>query len=408
MSAAFRSGRVAVVRANRWLLGGGVLLALVAIVSAFFPQMRASGALPAGATALACLIAARERRWPHLRRTSIEADAAGVREQGKLLIARERITHGFALTLGDGCLVRLVRGGARRPLDIVVWDEAEGRDLLRALDLDASQTRAEVKGLSGLRYLPRLATMVVTVLLFMVLQRLVGSLVVSPWASALSWLGLFALLVGPAWVGSNVSVGVDGVHVGWLWWSRYFPFSRVGAIKEYKEHQTYGFELELDNGEKQPILISRGTDVETSKLALDRAQQAFQAYREGARSADVTTALARRERPLVEWLEGLRALGAGANADMRTAVVSHDRLWQIVSDPSAAQAVRASAAVALASRGSDEDRQRVRSAAKQVAAPKLRLVLEKTAAEETTDAELCEALAELEAEHAEDARTKRR
>jgi hypothetical protein len=393
MSSPFRSRRAAVVRANRWLLGGSTLMALLALLALLLKGPAALLAVLAGLFAFGGLAAARERRFPELQATLIEADEDGVRDRGKLLVRRDQLTQGFAFALGDGCLVRLMRKGRRRPVDIVTWDESEGRALLRALGLDASQTSAELRGLSFTGYVPRIAPPFLVVIPALLLAGL------SPYAPA--FLALMALLIAvPASIGTQISIGVDGVQVRWLWWSRFYPFARVKSIRGYQNDQRHGFEIELKNGEKQPVLVSKGNEEEVAKLALDRVQQAFQAYTEGGQAADVSAALARRDRSPHEWLEWLRALGAGANADMRTAIVSHERLWQIVDDPSAAAGDRASAAVALASRGDDEARRRVAAAAKRIVAPKLRIALEKTAAPDATDAQLGELLAELDAERA--------
>ncbi len=391
MPTAFRSRRAAVVRANRWLVGGSTLLAMFALLALFLKGPAILLALAAGLFAFGGLAAARERRFPELKATLIEADQEGVRDNGKLLVRREQITQGFAFALGDGCLVRLLRKGHRRPLDIVTWDASEGRALLRALGLDASQTSAELRGLSFTGYVPRIAPLFLIVIPSLLLAGL------GPYFPAV--VVLMALLIAvPANIGTHISIGVDGVQVRWLWWTRFYPFARVKSIRGHQNDQRHGFEIELKNGEKRPVLVSKGNDEEVAKLALDRVQQAFQAYTDGGQAADVSAALARRDRSPHEWLARLRALGAGANADMRTAVVSHERLWQIVDDPSAPATDRASAAVALAAHGNDEDRRRVGVAARRVVAPKLRIALEKTAAPEATDVELAEMLAELDAE----------
>jgi hypothetical protein len=409
MSATFRSDRAAVVKANRWLLAFALIFTGAAGV------LGASGvsalpllAVPAGALALAALLAMRERRWPRLVRTRIEADATGVRDQGKVLVRRQDIVHGFALPMADGCLVRLVLRGMRRPLDIAVWDADEGRDLLRALDLDASQTTAEIEGLSATFYLPTLARYGIALGWLVAVQQIFSMFIqAGSMPFALGILLLTALFAYSRWSASKVMVGIDGVHVRWLWWSRYVPFSRVQSVRPYSVGAVHGAELLLDDGSKQPILISRGTETEVANLAAARVHQAFEAYLARRGSADMSEALARRARSPSEWLTALRALGAGANAGMRTATVSHERLWEIVGDPSAPAARRAGAAVALASRGSEEDRSRVRIAAKGIAEPKLRFAVEKSADEAASDAELCEALGELEAGQEKNAGTPR-
>ena len=80
---------------------------------------------------------------------------------------------------------------------------------------------------------------------------------------------LMALLIAvPANIGTHISIGVDGVQVRWLWWTRFYPFARVKSIRGHQNDQRHGFEIELKNGEKRPVLVSKGNDEEVAKLAL--------------------------------------------------------------------------------------------------------------------------------------------
>jgi hypothetical protein len=106
--------------------------------------------------------------------------------------------------------------------------------------------------------------------------------------------------------------------------------------------------------------------------------------------------LDRRERPVGDWITTLRSIGTGANAAHRIAPVAPERLWRIVEDPSARAVARAAAAVALGARIDDEGRARLKAAADATAAPKLRIALF-AAADSAEEAELEEALRDLEA-----------
>jgi hypothetical protein len=93
----------------------------------------------------------------------------------------------------------------------------------------------------------------------------------------------------------------------------------------------------------------------------------------------------------VEWAAALRALGAAAE----TAGGPRERLLRVVEDPAADAVDRVAAAVALGGDRDEENRARLHAAVNTVAAPKLRLALERAVASES-EAEREAMLAELE------------
>ena len=128
----------------------------------------------------------------------------------------------------------------------------------------------------------------------------------------------------------------------------------------------------------------------------ERIQEAMETYRRGDAEGDA--ALVRRNgRDLGAWINALRSLGAGSNADLRTAPLPRERLFRIVESPTAAAGERAAAAVALGTELDEEGRARLRSAAEATAAPKLRIAIEQAAASADEEA-LREALSALESE----------
>jgi hypothetical protein len=106
--------------------------------------------------------------------------------------------------------------------------------------------------------------------------------------------------------------------------------------------------------------------------------------------------LTRRGRTAAEWHAALRGLVARAEGGMRAAPVLPEQLWACVNDPSAEPAMRAGAAAVLATEAAPETRERLRVAARLVAQPRLRVVLE--AAADGRDDALTAALARVEDE----------
>ena len=101
-------------------------------------------------------------------------------------------------------------------------------------------------------------------------------------------------------------------------------------------------------------------------------------------------ALPRGERSVDAWLKELRGAHGGGYRDL---AMSDEQLFDILEDAAAGDAVRAAAAVCLAARKDDEVTQKLRVAADDVAAPKLRVALDATL-EEDDDA-LTRALEEI-------------
>ncbi len=392
VAAPYRSNKAAVVGPNRALVGASIASAIAAVaVTALWGIAAGPLIVLLGAAGIGAAASARERRWPHFDRGLVEADASGVRLRGRTLAKREDITQGFAMPIGDGCVVRLHRRFPRRPIDLAVWDEEEGRKLLVALGLDASQTTAELSGGSAIARLPPSSRFMLGAALAAVIIG-VGALASLPgwW-----WLLLIPLARFTTARPSTIRIGVDGVHFRWLWLSTFTPFSTVRSIALRQEEKQAFADLRLTDGRKVALPLGKGGDAE--HIAYRRIEQAFEAYQARQGSAG-TEALARGGRTPLEWLTSLRGLAAGANAGMRTAHIASERLWTIVEDPSAPPAARAGAAAALASSATDDERKRIRIAAGSIAEPRLRVAVEKAADESVAEAELAEALAEVEQE----------
>lgn len=354
---------------------------------------------------------------PRSRRTrvAVSASAEGVRLRGEgslPSLPRAQIKEGFILPAiaGSSHRVHLVRRGLAPPVELEVRDEAEGRAVLRALGLDASQTVATFRTASRVVAHPNwIAPLIISI---MALSMASGALVPAL-KSTLPFAGLFPFIFLAFFVTllfpTRIDVGADGILMKWLWQRRFIPYSDLEAVRSYQRKlgrsRVSGVALWLRGGEEVVIPVSqRGWGEERSAIVEERIREAMAAYREGGAEADAML-LRRADRPVREWITTLRAIGAGANADLRVAPVAPERLFRIVEDPSAKPSARAAAAVALSAAGSEDVRARLKAAAEATAAPRLRIALD-AAARDGGEAAIEEALAELDAAEAEPVKAK--
>lgn len=416
VTVAFRSDDAALVRRNRWWLALGASPYVIGISLIFTALVTGvwQVAIPAFHMSLFGTLglfwAYGANKSPVKLGGGISVDDAGVYHAGKLLAERDELEAGFITPKATGVTVRLQRRGRRPSLTIAVRDVEEGRALLCALGLDATQTAAELRAASDVfawslpkqlvvLTAPILAAAFVLPGLAVVLGagKVLGVMTPLMTITALTW--IFGLIFAP----TRVRVGVDGVATRWLGRERFVPFSRVRGVQTYEERvggKTYfGVALDLDGGERVKIPAGQKgfTSMNTAELE-ERIREALALHREGAGPVDERL-LARGRRAVPEWIASLRALGAGANADLRTPPVPPEKLLRIAEDAAAAPLVRVSAAVAAAAAAPDAKR-RVRLAARTTASPKLRVALERVSADDATDETIAEALADLDAAEA--------
>jgi hypothetical protein len=395
-----------------WMIGlGCVVAALVTGVPAFL-----AGLFHLGIFGLVGLGLAYKRN-PHPRFVSgaVKVDAEGLHFGGLRVAGSQQIKQGFVVPGAGRCVVRIVRKGLRSSVNIVVKDVAEGRELLRALGLDASQTVAEVRGMSRIFSLSTAKQM----LLFVspaasaIGGALLGGLTFGPKGVIIAPLLMVAALVTMMtliFARTKIQIGADGILTRWLGKERFISFSEIADVSPCEIAQlskTYvGVELTLHGGERVRLLVGQKQwDGEEASILYERIREAGQTYRAGGADADASV-LARNGRPSADWIAVLRSIGAGANAGMRTPPIPTERLWRIVEDVGASALARAGAAVALAPQVSGAERKRIRVAAKATASPKLHVALERASDVETSDEELAQALAELEEDAAADAQAR--
>ncbi|MFT3768694.1 MAG: hypothetical protein QM820_24880 [Minicystis sp.] len=395
------------VRRNRWILGLamlpslGVIAAIVAgltVKAAFF----AFTLHPAILAMVALLYAWRRNPWPTVERVPVRADGDGVRV-GDTYLPRAEIRDGFVLP-GPTPMVKLRRRRAL-PVDLRVGSTAEGRDLLRALGLDVSQTVATFRTMSRAvakrRYIAT-AVGVFTAVYVGFISGIVNARhghaplygAAMGILFALGLIGLVVVMLMP----TKLSVGADGVVLRWFGRDRFIGYGEVAHVLRYDKgwgrSRYIGVTLLLRSGEEVHLPIGQATwQDEIVSIIEERLNEAMEAFHGGAAAADAAL-LRRGERGVSDWVTALRAIGSGANADMRTAPLPRERLFRIVESPTAPAADRAAAAVALGGDLDLESRLRLKRAAEAIAAPRLRVVLE-TASTGADQAELEAALTEL-------------
>lgn len=329
---------------------------------------------------------------PALESVKIDAsDAQGLHCNGQLLLARQEMVAGFAFAHPDGTAVQLERR-FRRPIELLLSREEDARALLRSLRLDASQAAVSVPLRSPAagdwrRALGLLFPVGITLGTWSV-SELGGSTTATLAFAAACVVGLLAWLVMMS-VKARATVGADGVLVGFFFRKRFYAYSDIVRIDSF-DQGLKSLGLVLKNGTTVRLTMPRewssAQELTAAQRLLNRIEEAMWARHPEPVEADLEQ-LARKERPMREWLAHLRGVGAGAHADHRRAPVPVDRLWRIVEDATLDAAARAAAAIALGSSKGDETRARLRAVARATAAPRLRIALEVAAnvAEEEGD-----------------------
>jgi hypothetical protein len=397
------------IRHNRILLGlaaspfaGALALALAGslgspILWAFIPHSIALGFL---ATAYAW---SRNFR-PVVQACVVRADSDGV-SLGERRVPRAQIRAGFVMPGTGAPRVHLRRRG-RFPIELQTGSVDEARAMLRAMGLDASQTVAEFRTLSRAlakrRYLVGLGLLIGA--FFSGFGSALGTIASHSAMGASAFLvPILPFVVIMVWP-SRLRIGADGFELRWLWTRRFVRYDEVLGFSRFEKglgnSRTVGIAITLRSGEEVLVPIQRSNWNNNAECVLieERLREAKEGFRAGDVAADAAM-LQRGQRDVRDWVAALRAIGTGANATLRTAPVPHDRLLRIVEDPSQDAAARAAAAVALGADLDEPGRARLRVAAEAIAAPKLRVAIEK-AAERADDAEIEAALSEIDAERA--------
>lgn len=342
------------------------------------------------------------RRNPWARRVPVRVgvDAEGLTvtddKTGKVeRIAKSEITRGVKVPSATGLKVRLSRK-KKRDRELAVAREADADAVLEGLGLDAAHTKASFRGMS--RIYAKTWRLIATVFAAMGFSMLAGGLsaAIAPGAAPLmaitAMMGMFVLMFWP----TRVEVGGDGVLVRWMGRERFIRHAdiadvevRIQGVGRSKRNVVM---LTLRSDEVFQIPTGAPSwDGDNANTLAARIREARRVAEEGG--AAPSALLMRGDRPHRTWIDALRAREVN---DLRTPAVPKDQLWRVIEDAAADPIDRAAAVVALGPKLAADERSRLAGAAKVVAAPKLRVVLED--GPDAEEGELAKMLEEVEVE----------
>jgi hypothetical protein len=393
-------GKLVVREHNRWLLGLALSPLLVALFAFAGPGGYGLAVPLTFASIVLAALVLRKNPAPILREAPVRIERGEARI-GPLSLSRASIRDAQVVPLKGGQHTVRIWRTRKLPIDLVVRDKAEGREVLRALGFDASQTVTRFRGASRILAVRSMSRSLLFALFFgtfMVLQLILRE---QPELYVLGSKALgvvFAAALIAIMIPSRIAVGADGLLVSWLGLKWFHPLAKIRRVERYDsglggKDRTVGVAMTMEGGHvvRLPMGSAQWNDERTAAL-LERIAEARETHARGEVDA-AAILLGRRERGVRDWIQELRAIGAGANADLRTAPVSPEHLWRIVESHGAEPAERAAAAVALGPSLDDEGKQRLRVAVDTVADERLRIAIDATVKQD--DAALEEALSEV-------------
>ena len=300
---------------------------------------------------------------PRKRNASVRADAAGLHADGALLVPRQRIAQ--AHFTESSRKLRLVNRFGFSILDLNVGREG-AQALLVGLELDAAHAAAtfSLEPTSALRW-GKVSAVAGLASLFLLASYL-GAPVYGP----LLPIAVLVYLIKDLPVGrGQARIAPDGVALTGLRQKRFVSFDRVRAVR------LVGTKAVLELVAGPDVLLEPAED--TADAVVTRIEEALLAWRAGGDSRNTEALLARSGRSVTAWATALRCLTEDA-VGYRSAAVSDDALWTILEDPKASAVARGAAAFTLRSRA-DTDPQRLARVKNGIAAPRLRVAVEKIA-----------------------------
>jgi hypothetical protein len=324
------------------------------------------------------------------------------------LCALSDVRDGALLLAPDDAPVVRIRT-RRGSLELRVANAAEGRRLLRAAGADFTLGAAKIHLSSrissdpgGFALIGMLALLVAA--LFPAIGYAWGQHFAAFVILASAAVAAITVVMTTLMASTTVSLGADGLRIRWLFRTRTIRYVDIEAVRAFDETpgglrgaRQRGLSLQLRSGEALRLPDTADEPADLGSI-VDRIRGAIARSGRGDAVADEAL-LGSRGRTPSEWLRAVRALGAGANVDHRTAPLRTETLWRIVEDAAAEPEARAGAALALRAGLDETGRSRLRVAAMTAAAPGLRFALE-SAAGEGDDAEIEGALGALRREAA--------
>lgn len=309
---------------------------------------------------------ARYRRGPKRR---VGADGRGLSVDGELVVPRHALLRARVRDEPDGTHSVIVEGRGLTPTYAVRVESARIAQALADTLEQAPQGVAVFDALPPWAHRIRWLAIVLTTspwILFNILRYL-------PAFTIAIVVGLYGLIGLPMVLPQKVAIGEDGVLLRWAGRRRFVPFGMLRAARA----TPLGLELELIDDRSIEIRLGHRPDVDASRreAMLERIEEGMALHRALA-PADDEALLARGERPLDQWIQEMRLLGAGDAFGYRTSAIPRERLWAVLENPSADPSARQGAALALRERLDDEERDRLGAVAQKVASPRLRVAID--------------------------------
>ena len=322
---------------------------------------------------------------------SVILETAGVVADGET-IERARVLDAALIPHGADVglpMLRVKLKDSQETRRVVVATVDEGRKVLAHLGFDLAHAPVRFTVASPiLRF--RVQAVVGIAVAFAVVMFFGAFFHISGAAMVLPIFFLVTLGVILAGKAETVRIGLDGISTEWMGRRRFVPIASVrdvhSGVAPPKANESdlaeqlgtrFGVTVKLYEGDDVEIEVA---DAEQAEIIAERVQEAMDVAK--ASSHPVAPALLRPPgASATEWIQRLRAAGAGANATLRIAPVDQDELWTVLDSASARPADRAAAAVALAITG-DEAKKRVRIAAETILDESLRTALEAAADED--------------------------
>jgi hypothetical protein len=318
-------------------------------------------------------------------RGPVRIDERGV-DLGGRLVPREAIGSAYFVP-GNGArapFVRLVGPRLGELARVEVDGPETGARALAALGLPADGGEAAFRAFE-----PHLGSWFVGFAVIFALLA-VGALFTLDNLWSACWLAFLAFgAARKARVPALLRVASDGVALDGRDGTTFVPIAQLEGV----EGSSRGLVLRTTSGERAVPLTSGlqlGRDGFVQRdAAVHRLREAI-ARRRDAPEPPLTAQIARRGRPVTEWVRDL----PDAREGFRDGAVPDDALLEVLESPTTDETGRAAAALLLSRRGAPEARRRIGVAAGACASPRLRVVLEKAA--EGEEAAVVEAMAVLE------------
>jgi hypothetical protein len=364
----------------------GFWLTLIALVALLGPAAYLS---PYLGLAIAGFIARTVARREETVSGELSVKTRQVRWNGERLLDREQLATALLMPRRRRRPVVALAPRRGAPIRFEVDGVEDGRELIRALGLDPDHHVATFS-LPTMNLRSRSVAFALSAALGfagLIGMALMRSLL--PGAATLAAAAAYSLFV--LLTRTRVHIGADGISIESLGARRFIEHSAIESVTPRRGVFT-GVELALGSGEVVRLPTTTQPD-EDGGLA-EGIADLIDAAREGHGQSDAAreaAMLARGGRSAEEWHRALRSMAAGAHATHRTAPLDPERAFRVLEDPSAEASARVGAAALIGAVADEKDRSRLRVAAAAVAAPKVRIAIER-AADSASDEELIEAL----------------